>query len=222
MRTAFYEQLQTLIHEVADMCGQAADALALATEALLNTDLPAAEQVIGHDSDIDELRLHCEQQAYSLLALQAPVATDLRTIVTLIHTAEKVERMGDLARHVAEQARRRHPESAIPADTRERFQQMGQLAVLAARQVQRLIAEPGRTGYAELDDADDLIDGIEKNLLASVSNTEWRHGIRAGIDVALLARYYERFADQAVSIARRLDYAATGTLPTDTHDALPR
>jgi phosphate transport system protein len=213
MRTAFYDQLQHLTQRVADMCGLAADAMQRATTALLAADLPIAEQVISHDVAIDELRQECEQHAYSLIALQAPVAGDLRTIVTLIHTAEKVERMGDLARHVAEQARRRHPDPAIPDDTRDRFQQMGRLAVIAARQVQQLIAQPGQTRYAELNDADELIDNLEQNLLASVSDRAWNHGVRAGIDVALLARYYERFADQAVSITRRLDYATTGTFP---------
>lgn len=213
MRTVFHEQLQHLTDQVAHMCGLAAEAMERATEALLGLDLRMAEEVISQDADIDTLRTNCEQLAYSLLALQAPVAGDLRTIVALIHTAEKIERMGDLARHVAEQTRRRHPRPAIPDDTRDRFEQMGRLAVHIAREVQQLITEPGQTRYTELNDADDLVDTLQQDLLSSVNDTTWDHGVRAGIDVALLARYYERFADQAVSITRRLDYIATGSMP---------
>ncbi|NKQ52868.1 phosphate signaling complex protein PhoU [Amycolatopsis sp. K13G38] len=213
MRTAFHDRLDKLTCQLAAMCGMVAVAMEKATRALLEADLGLAEEVIKADTEIDALRLHSEEAAYALLALQAPVAGDLRSIVTHIHVSEKVERMGDLARHVAEQARRRYPEPAIPAQTRDRFAEMGRLAVVAARQVQQLIATPGRTGYAELNEADDLIDALEQNLLASLSRQDWQHGVRAGIDVALLARFYERFADQAVSVARRLDYAATGTLP---------
>ncbi|WP_082859830.1 PhoU domain-containing protein [Alloactinosynnema sp. L-07] len=121
--------------------------------------------------------------------------------------------MGDLARHVAEQARRRHPGHAMPEETRDRFATIGELAVNAAREVADLIVNLDRTGFMALHNADDLIDNLEQSLLASVSDNDWSHGVRAGIDVALLARFYERFADQAASIARRLDYVTTGQLP---------
>jgi phosphate transport system protein len=181
---------------------------------LLDVDLGLAEQVVERDSEIDEFRACSEEKAYSLLALQSPVAGDLRFIVMRIHAAEKLERMGDLARHVAEQVRRAHPDSAVPADTRERFAEMGRLAVVAGHNVRQMIAEPGQTRYAELEEADDPIDTLEQSLLASVSSRDWEHGVRAGINVALLARFYERFGDQAVSIVRRLDYVVTGSLPT--------
>jgi phosphate transport system protein len=142
------------------------------------------------------------------------LASELRFIVMRIHAAEKLERMGDLARHVAEQVRRAHPDSAVPADTRERFAEMGRLAVVAAHNVRQMIADSGQTRYAELEEADDLIDIIEQSLMASVGSRDWEHGVAAGINVALLARFYERFGDQAVSIVRRLDYVLTGTLPS--------
>jgi phosphate transport system protein len=151
-----------------------------------------------------------------LVALQSPVAGDLRFVVMRVHAAEKLARMGDPARHVAEQVRRAHPDSAVPADTRERFAEMGRLAVVAAHNVRQMIAEPGQTRYAELEEADDLIDIIEQCLLASVSSRDWEHGVRAGICVALLARFYERFGDQAVSIVRRLDDVVTGALPSQS------
>jgi phosphate transport system protein len=213
MRITFHQELRALGDELASMCGLVAGAMEQATRALLDVDLGLAELVIEQDSEIDEFRARCEDQAYSLLALQAPVAGDLRSIVMRIHAAEKLERMGDLARHVAEQARRAHPNFAVPADTRERFAEMGRLAVVAAHNVRQMLAEPGPTRYVELEEADDLIDIIEQNLLASVSSRDWEHGVRAGINVALLARFYERFGDQAVSIVRRLDYVVTGTLP---------
>ncbi|CRK57760.1 Phosphate transport system regulatory protein PhoU [Alloactinosynnema sp. L-07] len=114
---------------------------------------------------------------------------------------------------MAEQARRRHPGHAMPEETRDRFATIGELAVNAAREVADLIVNLDRTGFMALHNADDLIDNLEQSLLASVSDNDWSHGVRAGIDVALLARFYERFADQAASIARRLDYVTTGQLP---------
>jgi phosphate transport system protein len=214
MRTTFHEELRALGDELALMCDLVADAMEQATRALLDVDLGLAEQVVERDSEIDEFRACSEEKAYSLLALQSPVAGDLRFIVMRIHAAEKLERMGDLARHVAEQVRRAHPDSAVPADTRERFAEMGRLAVVAGHNVRQMIAEPGQTRYAELEEADDPIDTLEQSLLASVSSRDWEHGVRAGINVALLARFYERFGDQAVSIVRRLDYVVTGSLPS--------
>ncbi|MFB9931848.1 phosphate signaling complex protein PhoU [Amycolatopsis halotolerans] len=200
MRTSFHNQLDSLTGQLAQMRDLAAHAMEKATQELLDRDLPLAEDVISHDADTDAMRLASEEKAHALLALQAPVAGDLRSIVTFVHVSEKIERMGDLARHVAEQVRR-HPDAAIPGDTRDSFGEMGRLAVVSARAVRQLILT-GEARYAELEDADDLIDRLEGHLLASASSNDWPHGVRAGVDVALLARFFERYADQAVSVAR--------------------
>ena len=110
MRDAYQEQLDELADGLADMCELVADALAKATRALLENDLQLAEEVITEDIRIDDVRDSAEAKAFALLALQAPVATDLRIVVSAIHGAGDIERMGDLALHVAQAARRRHPQ----------------------------------------------------------------------------------------------------------------
>jgi len=213
MRTGFHGELEQLGVELATMCGLAAEAMEHATRALLRSDLRLAEQVITADEQLDVLRDRCEEWALRLLSLQAPVARDLRRVVTAIQAAEKIERMGDLARHVAEIARRRHPACAVPAGLAGRFAEMGRLAAGAARAVQQIIAAPTEEHFAEQARADDRIDVLQREILTEVNRTGAGYTVRDGVDVALLARFVERFADQAVSVTRRLDYIVTGAVP---------
>jgi len=123
-------------------------------------DLVLAERVITEDQQLDGLRARCEQHGCRLLARHAPVAWDLRLVVTGIHAADRIERMGDLARHVAELARRRHPDCAVPAELTGQFTEMGRRAVTAARGVDQIIVEqiiaaPHREHVTEQDRADD-------------------------------------------------------------------
>lgn len=217
MRGTFHGELAQLGAELATMCALAGDAMEHATIALLNADLSLAEQVISGDIQIDRLRAQAEDDAYRLLSLQAPVARDLRLIVTGIRVAEKIERMGDLARHVAELARRRHPECAVPPEMAGRFAEMGRLSTRIARSVAETLAEPMAEQFAQRDRDDDRIDGLQRELLAAaVDQGDGPGAVRVGVDVALLTRFIERFADQAVSVARRLDYIVTGVVPAGT------
>ena len=139
MREAYHVELEQLADNLAKMSLQVADAMERATQALLEVDLSLAEQVISDDAKVDDARALCEEQAYALLALQAPVATDLRTVLAAIHAAESLERMGDLALHVAKAARRRHPEPVLPEAVRPYFAEMGEVAVKLARQTEVVI-----------------------------------------------------------------------------------
>ena len=158
----FNGELERLGVELAAMCGLAADAMEKATRALLRCDLVLADQVITDDEQLDAARVRCEEHAFVLLSLQAPVARDLRLVVSAIHAAEKIERVGDLARHVAELARRRHPACAVPGDLTGRFGEMARLAVASARRVQDIIAAPMEEHFPEQDRADDRIDELHR------------------------------------------------------------
>ena len=131
MREAYHVELEELAVELAEMCSMVGNAMELATRALLEADLGLAEQVIGDDSKVDDARSACEEHAYALLALQAPVATDLRSVLAAIHAAESLERMGDLALHVAKASRRRHPQHVLPEQVQPYFAEMGRVAVEA-------------------------------------------------------------------------------------------
>ncbi|HZZ49945.1 MAG TPA: phosphate signaling complex protein PhoU [Pseudonocardia sp.] len=213
MRDEFQGELRQLGDDLAAMCRRAAAAMERALHALLEADLAAAEQVI---TDVDLIHLaavSCDEHASNLLALQSPVARDLRLVVSAIRMSEKIGRMGDLARHVAEIARRRHPQTAIPADLNSRFAAMGQHAIAIAHTTERAITMPSTVNADEFEREDDQIDQLQRELLELVCARDAGYSVQVGVDVSLLVRFVERFADQAVGVTRQLDFVATGQLP---------
>jgi phosphate transport system protein len=213
MREAYHDQLTRLIDQLADMCGMVGVAMERATRALLDADLGLAEQVISGDAEVDEARASCEEYAYSLLALQAPVATDLRKVLAAIHAAESLERMGDLALHVAKAARRRHPQPVLPQDVRDQFAEMGEVACELAKQAQQVIRTQDVNLAKSLEETDDRIDELHRRLFTVIMDSDWPHGVAAAVDITLLGRFYERYADHAVSVARRVVFVVTGKMP---------
>ncbi|MET0233842.1 MAG: phosphate signaling complex protein PhoU [Kibdelosporangium sp.] len=213
MREAYRDQLGQLADQLADMCSMVGDAMALATRALLETDLALAEQVISDDLKVDDARAKAEEQAYALLALQAPVATDLRTVLAVIHAAESLERMGDLALHVAKAARRRHPNPVLPEAVQPYFAEMGKVAGKMAAEAELVIRTQDVALARALDEADDEMDDLHQHLFTVLMDRDWPHGVAAAVDVTLLGRFYERFADHAVSVANRVVFVVTGKMP---------
>src|SRR5262245_33459418 len=218
MREAYQVELGELAEELANMCSMSATAMGLATRALLDTDRGLAEQVIGDDVKIDDARSSCEEHAYALLALQAPVATDLRTVLAAIHAAESLERMGDLALHVAKAARRRHPQKVLPDQVEPYFSEMGRVAVSLARQAEQALRSKDVEQARSLEDVDDEMDDLHRQLFTVIMDREWPHGVAAAVDTTLLSRFYERFADHAVSVAKRVVFVVTGRMPGSGHD----
>jgi phosphate transport system protein len=214
MREAYQEQLGKLAEELASMSTMVGTAMERATSALLETDLSLAEQVIDEDSQVDEARARAEEHAFGLLALQAPVAGDLRTVIATIHAAEDLERMGDLALHVAKAARRRHPNAVLPTDVQAYFAEMGRIAVRLANSVGSVIRSQDVETARGLEEADDEMDDLHRHLFTVMMSPEWSHGVAAAVDVTLLGRFYERFADHAVAVARRVEFIVTGKMPT--------
>jgi phosphate transport system protein len=218
MREAYHVELEDLAANLADMSLQAAAAMKKATQALLEADLSLAEQVIGDDQKIDDARAESEEKAYALLALQAPVATDLRTVLAVIHAAESLERMGDLALHVAKAARRRHPQATLPEPVREYFAEMGELDVRLAEKVADVIKSRDVEAARQIEEEDDRVDEIHRHLFTVIMDKDWEHGVAAAVDVTLLGRFYERFADHAVSVGKRMVFVATGKMPGYAQD----
>lgn len=213
MREAYHVELEQLADNLAAMSVQVAEAMERATRALLEVDLSLAEQVISDDAKVDDARALCEEQAYALLALQAPVATDLRTVLAAIHAAESLERMGDLALHVAKAARRRHPDPVLPEAVRPYFAEMGEVAVKLARSTEQVIKTKDVEAAKTLESDDDQVDDIHRHLFTVLMDREWPHGVAAAVDVTLLGRFYERYADHAVSVAKRMIFVVTGKMP---------
>jgi phosphate transport system protein len=213
MRTAFHEQLSALCSRLSEMCGLAADAMERATHALLEADLSVAEQVIADQEHIAAMSRRAEENALKLLALQQPVASDLRMIVGSIHIGADVERMGALAVHVAGIARLRHPDCALPDEVRASFAEMGARAVQLARTAQEVLLSRDPNKAGRLRDQDDAVDAEHRHLFTLLIDRKWQDGVCSAVDVALLGRFYERFADHAVEIGRRVVFEATGGLP---------
>jgi len=212
MRTAYGTQLAGLTDQLAEMCRLAGIAMERATQALLQADLTLAEQVIGDHENVSSAGARVEEAGFVLLTLQAPVARDLRAIIGSIQIVADIERMGALALHVAKIARRRHPQHALPEEVNGYFAEMGRIALdleASARQV-IVSCDLGRARYIR--EADDAMDDLHRHLFTVMMDREWKHGTAAAVDVTLLGRYYERFADHAVEISRRIIFQATGQI----------
>ena len=215
MRTGYHEHLSKLAEQLSRLCGLAGATMERATRALLQADLASAEQVISDYDKIAAMGTRAEQSAITLLALQQPVAGELRSIVSWIQVIVDVDRMGALAVHVAKIVRQRHPEHVLPAEVEGYFAEMGRVAVELANRAQEVLLtrDPGKA--ARIREQDDAMDELHRQLFTALLDREWKHGVPAAVDVALLGRFYERFADHAVEVGRRVVFQATGTLPPE-------
>jgi phosphate transport system protein len=210
MRAAFHEQLDALTRSIGDMCGLAGTAMQQATQALLEADIVLAEIVIS-DHELVIQASQAESDAFTLLALQAPVATDLRAVVSSLRNVADVDRMRALGLHVAKTARRRHPTHAIPDDVSDYFAEMGRIAVNMGYNAKDVVLSGDPDKAAKLADDDDAMDELHRHLFTVVMDRQWPHSVATAVDVTLLSRYYERFADHAVEIGRRVIFQATGS-----------
>jgi phosphate transport system protein len=213
MRTAYHDQLAALTALLGEMCGRAGAAMEDATQALLQADLVLAEQVITSHAQMTAMSANAQESAFVLLALQAPVAGELRATVGALQTSADAERMGGLALHVAKLARRRHPMHALPEEVNGYFAEMGEVAVALSNNAQEVLLSGDAEKAARIDDEDDAMDDLHRHLFTVLLDHEWKHGVAVAVDVTLLGRFYERFADHAVAIAHRVIFQATGTRP---------
>jgi phosphate transport system protein len=215
MRTAYHEQLDALTDQLGEMCGLAGAAMERATQALLQADLVLAEQVITDHEQIAAMSTRAEEAAFVLLALQAPVAGDLRAIVGSIQIVADVDRMGALALHVAKIARRRHPQHALPEEVNGYFAEMGRVAVELGNSAQEVLVTLDPEKAARIQEEDDAMDDLHRHLFTVLMDRDWKHGVAAAVDVTLLGRFYERFADHAVEVGRRVIFQVTGKHPDE-------
>ncbi|MFG1783373.1 phosphate signaling complex protein PhoU [Rhodococcus oryzae] len=215
MRVAYNEQMTELADMLGEMAGLAGVAMERATQSLLQADLSLAEQVISDHDQITELSVACEERAFALLALQAPVAGDLRSVVSGIQIVADIDRMGALALHVAKIARRRHPNHVLPEEVNGYFAEMGRIAVALGAGAREVLETRDPERAAKLREEDDAMDDLHRHLFSVLMDREWKHGVAAAVDVTLLGRFYERFADHAVEVARRVIFLVTGKMPVD-------
>jgi len=215
MREEFRGELAELSDRLVAMADEVRDAMRRATAALLEADAPLADGVVSGDAAVNQLHKEVEERVFALLARQAPVASDLRLVISALHIASDFERMGDLAKHVAKTARRRHPARAVPDELVSVVQDMAAVADRLAGKIGSVVANPNAARAAELETDDDVMDELQKGLFVVLLGAAWKHGVESAIDGALLGRFYERYADHAVNAGHHMYFLVTGDpMPT--------
>ena len=210
IRSIFQNELDGISQSLVELAEMAMVSMSKATLAVLNSDLKLAEEVIADDLKIDELQHEIDDRIIDIIARQQPVASDLRALVTALRMGSDLERMGDLAEHVAKLARRRHPECAVPAELIATVTAMGEAAEKITKKTSAVISTRDTELALQVDKDDDVMDRLHRELIAILIKPTWGHGIETAIDLTLLGRYYERFADHAVSVSRRVYFLVTG------------
>jgi phosphate transport system protein len=220
MRDAYHEELDGLSDQLVEMTRLVRSAMARASTALLDADLHLAEEVISADEAVNKIESDIEQTVFDLMARQQPVANDLRTLVTALRMSGDLERMGDLAVHLAKTARRRHPDPAIPPELQATVLEMAQIAERMIAKAGSVVASRDVNMGLELDADDDQMDRLHRKLFDSMLSPDWRHGVEPAVDISLAGRYFERFADHAVHVAENVVYLVTGAHAEDLGERL--
>jgi phosphate transport system protein len=210
MREEFQADLSEVSRLLVTMAESVRAAMRKATTALLKADREAATAVVERDAEVDDIYRQVETKVADTIARQAPVASDLRMVITALHISADLERMGDLAEHVAKTALRRHPSPAVPAELRPVFRQMAEVADRMADKITIVLASPNADLAAELEKDDDAMDDLERDLFKILLHDDWPYGAETAIDGALLGRFYERYADHAVNAGEQMIYLITG------------
>ena len=212
VRAIFVQELEQVGDDLLQMGSHVADAIRDATTALMTSDLELAERVIAADAAIDELERELDDRCVMLLARQQPVATDLRVIVSALRLSATIERMGDLARHIAQVARLRYPEPAIPEGAQPVFAGLCDAAIKVSTDVVQLLETHDLQLAAAIEQDDDVLDQLHTETFRITLAESWQGTTAQTVDVTLLARFFERFGDHGVAVARRISYMVTGDL----------
>ncbi|PPF88542.1 phosphate transport system regulatory protein PhoU [Subtercola sp. Z020] len=210
MREVFQQELREVQERLVEISRLVVVAITNATTAFNESNVSLAEQVIAEDPKIDALASDLDELAISIMALQQPVARDLRIVVSALRMSASLERMGDIAEHIAQLARYRYPDKVAKDSLLDVFSEMGALDVKVAEMLSRLIETEDLALADDIRDSDDRIDELHLSVFEAVLSESWAGTSVNTVDVTLASRYHERFADHAVSIAKKVKYLATG------------
>lgn len=214
LRKSFHSELSEVHGELMRIGAQVIEAIPRATRVLLDSDLEGADYLIQGDDEIDARCLEVEEHCYRILALQAPVASDLRAVIVALKMTAEIERSGDLAVNVCKAARRIYGHSMNP--------KLRGLIAKMSEQAQQLFAaameaydETDAAKAAAVDDMDNYLDALQKQFIQTIfeSHSAGTIDLPVGIQMAITARFFERIGDHAVNIARLVEFQITGTLP---------
>jgi phosphate transport system protein len=210
MREVFQQELREVQDRLVEISTLVADSIERATESFNESNVALAETVIADDKKIDELAAELDELAIQILARQQPVARDLRIVVSALRISASLERMGDMAEHIAQLARYRFPEKVVPKGLRGTFRDMGALDVEIAKKLTELLRTEDVAIAEDIRNEDDKVDALHLSVFDKVLGETWKGAAVDTVDATLASRYHERFADHAVSIAKKVQYLATG------------
>ena len=210
IRSVFQDELDGVSQTLFELSVMVSDSMARATKSVMAKDLKLAEDVISFDEKIDTVQHELDARIIDIIARQQPVASDLRALVTALRMSADLERMGDLADHVAKVVRLRHPATAVPDQLMSLIESMGVTAEKIAAKTGVVISTRDTVLAAQVEKDDDEMDLLHRQLISVLIAPTWVHGVETAIDLTLLGRYYERYADHAVSVARRVIFLVTG------------
>ena len=210
MRELFQQELKELQDDLVEIAGLVHQQMADAVNAFNKSDVELAESVIARDDQIDTAVKELDEQAIAILARQSPVADDLRLVVSSLRISSSLERMGDMAEHLAQLARYRFPDKVVPKSIRPIFKDMGKLDIQMAAMLVELLTTNDLALAAKIRDEDDRVDALHLSVFENVLSEGWSAGTETTVDATLASRYLERFADHAVSISKKVTYLATG------------
>ncbi len=210
MREVFQQELREVQDRLVEISTLVTSSIERATQSFNESNVSLAETVIEDDEKIDELAYELDELAIQILARQQPVARDLRIVVSALRISASLERMGDMAEHIAQLSRYRFPEKVVPKGLRGTFREMGALDVEIARKLTELLRTEDMEIAEDIRNEDDKVDALHLSVFDKVLGETWKGAAVDTVDATLASRYHERFADHAVSIAKKVQYLATG------------
>ena len=213
IRSAFQDELDGVSQSLVDLTNMVSESIVKSSKALLSADLKLAEEVIATDAKIDDYQHDLDTRIIDIIARQQPVASDLRALITALRMSADLERMGDLSHHIAKIARLRHPNNAIPNDLVLAFTEMGYVAEKLATKVATVITTRDTDMALQVEKDDDEMDDLHRKVISGIITNGPGITVESAIDLTLLGRYYERFADHAVAVARRVYFLVKGEFP---------
>jgi phosphate transport system protein len=216
-RRAYHRELEELRHDLIRLAAQVTELVPRGTEVLLNGDLTGAQGLIDDDDLIDRMSVEIEERIYSVLVRQAPMASELRELVTMLKSVAELERSADLVINVAKAARRMYG-APLSAKVRGLIAAMSAEAQKLMRLAVDAFAERDDALAAALADIDDRLDQLNRDMVEAIFETKASAelDLQMAVQLALIARYYERIGDHAVNIGQRVAYMVTGWLPEHT------
>jgi len=213
MANIFHRHLDDLNDLLVDMARRVEAAMRQASTALLETDEAVAEEVVAADREINALQFQVDDRIVALVTQYDPVASDLRLILGAVRIAVDLERMGDMAKHVAKTVILRAPIPVIPESLREDFTAMSRAAVRIAAKLVDILTDHDQLQAAQMGLDDDELDAVQERIYGQLP--DFGYGPQAAVDAALLARFFERFGDHAVRVSHQVVYLVTGDVYLD-------